>query len=72
MAEGSKQPCLLVLLEVTEEWVFADTNTVEEKSSAFLAKSTLVLCCFDGCFFAGSVSNHEKKTDGIFLGRVQS
>ena len=69
MAEGSEQPCLLLLLEIVEEGVVADTDAAEEKIPAFPAKSALVLCCFGGCFFAGSVSSHEEKTDEISLGK---
>ena len=72
MAKGSEQPCLLLLLEIVEEGVVADTDAAEEKSPAFPAKSALVLCCFGGCFFAGSVISHEEKADEILLGVTAS
>ena len=69
MSKGTNQPCLLVLLEIVEEEIFADAIAFEEKITAFSAKSALILCCFSGCFFAGTVSSHEEKAGEILLGK---
>ena len=42
----------------------------KENIPAFPVKSALVLCCFNGYFFAGSVNNHEEKADEILLGKA--
>ena len=48
---------------------FANADASEENIPAFPAKSALVLCCFGGYLFAGSVSSHEEKADEILLGK---